>query len=343
VVTNAAVPPEEPELPPGTSHLEWHPTLHWDATINQAHGRFHGVIYYAVPPSDPCQLIRSCDLHAETQEGRVEAVRVADAGPYHKPLLKLEVNTAAPFHVIAHVDVQFRDTALKPGPSPGRVLPIAPAARAEYLDDDWPNEQARSWFKQWTSNHHLNRAAGEATAAYAFRVLRFMQAHFRYVIPDDIPEHKAMVEQDPVMGDWHYTIKTSTGECWRLSDTYCRVMRMNGVPTRLVSGNFIGDGSGHHLRSLIYLEEVGWVPIEVTSAVSMPKKPARQFFGTWGGSYLAGNRNIDFALPGPKDKWNIGTLDGLAFGSADGKWEFPDPVFTTKALPSPTAAKVGAN
>jgi hypothetical protein len=76
------------------------------------------------------------------------------------------------------------------------------------------------------------------------------------------------------------------------------------------------------------------VPVETTSAVSSPRQPARKFFGTWGGSYLAGNRNVGFVLPGPKDKWSIGTLDGLAFGSAEGKWEFPDPVFVAKPLPA---------
>jgi len=135
------------------------------------------------------------------------------------------------------------------------------------------------------------------------------------------------------MGLWHYAIGTGTGECWRISDTYCRIMRMNGVPTRLVSGNFVGDGSGHHLRSLIYLPEAGWVPIEATSAVSSPRQPAIQFFGTWGGSLLVGNRNIDFTLPGPKGPWNIGTLDGLAFGGSGGKWDFPTPKFIAKPLP----------
>jgi hypothetical protein len=183
------------------------------------------------------------------------------------------------------------------------------------------------------NSHHLERGSDEDPAEFAFRVLKFMQGHFRYVIPDDIPEYKAAIAKDQEMGNWHYVINTGTGECWRLSDTYCRVMRMNGIPARLISGNFIGDGSGHHLRSLIHLPEAGWVPVEATSAVSFPKKPTLNFFGAWGGSYLAGNRNIDFTLIGPKDKWTIGTLDGLAFGGVDGKWDFPTPDFKAKAVP----------
>ena len=120
------------------------------------------------------------------------------------------------------------------------------------------------------------------------------------------------------MGDWHYTMETCTGECWRLSDTYCRIMRMNGIPARLVSGNYFGNDSGHHLRSLVFLPEVGWVPVEATAAVSARNRPPLEFFGTWVGTMLIGNRNIDFELQGPKGKWNIGTLDSLGFGGADG-------------------------
>jgi len=338
----AAPPAAGPELPPRPFHLEIHPALHWDLTLNQAHGRFRGVVYYAVPPDDPCQKIRSCQLYAETHEGRIEATRVADGGPFKKPLLRLAIDTAEPFHVIAAVDVQFHDTVLKAGAPLDPAKPILPGARPEYVDDGWPNERARAWFKKWMTSHHLIRGPGEDAADFAFRVLQFMQSHFRYVIPDNIPEHQAMVEKDPVMGDWHYTIETSTGECLRISDTYCRVMRMNGIPARLVSGNFVGDDSGHHLRSLIHLPDVGWVPVEATAAVSSPRKPPIQFFGTWGGSYLAGNRNIDFELPGPKGKGSIWTLDSLAFGSADGKWDFPTPVFVAKPLP-PVGVAAGAN
>jgi hypothetical protein len=100
-------------------------------------------------------------------------------------------------------------------------------------------------------------------------------------------------------------------------------MRMNGIPARLVSGNFVGNESGHHLRSLIQLQDVGWAPVEATSAISSPKRPMLQFFGAWGGSMLIGNRDIGFELQGPKGKGNILTLDALAFGSFDGNWEFP--------------------
>jgi transglutaminase-like putative cysteine protease len=327
-----AEPPAGTALPQRPFHLESRPALHWEVTFTHRHAPFHGVVYYAVPPDDPCQTIHSVGLYAETRKGRIEAVRVTDAGPFKKPLLKLDLNALAPFTVTAQVDVQLHLTKLGPGPVPGRGGPLGPVQRREFLDDGWPNAKARAWFTGWMKGHKLIRG-GEEPDAFAFRVLQFMQAHFRYVIPDNLPEFKAMVARDPVMGDWHYTIETFSGECWRLSDTYCRVMRMNGIPARLVSGNYFGPDNGHHLRSLVYLPEVGWVPVEVTTAVSARPKPALDFFGTWGGNMLIGNQNIDFELEGPKGKWNIGTLDGLAFGGANGKWEFPNVQIKARPLP----------
>jgi len=318
-------------LPPRPFHLERRAEQRWEVTFKRQHGPLHGVVYYAVPPEDPCQTIRSVELFAETRKGRMEAVRVTDAGPFKKPLLKLEINSLAPFTVTARVDVQLYHTELTPGAAPGRVKPLAPLQHREFLDDGWPNEKARAWFTGWMKSHKLIRG-GEEEGAFAFRVLKFMQEHFRYVIPDKLPAYKAMVARDPEMGDWHYTIETFSGECWRLSDTYCRVMRLNGIPARLVSGNYFGKDSGHHLRSLIFLPEVGWVPMEVTAAVSSRTSPPLEFFGTWGGTMLIGNQNIGFELKGPKGNWNIGTLDGLGFAAADGKWEFPSVEIKAKVV-----------
>ncbi|HEY2574448.1 MAG TPA: transglutaminase-like domain-containing protein, partial [Verrucomicrobiaceae bacterium] len=249
------------------------------------------------------------------------------------PLLKLELQAAAPFTVVAHVVVQFHRTKLAEGAPPVKMTPPTRLGSKEFMDDGWPNDKARAWFTDWMKQHNLIRH-GENDADFAFRVLKFMQGHFRYVIPDNIPEHRTMVEKNPEMGDWHYIMKTWSGECYRISETYCRVMRMNGIPARLVSGNFITEQDGHHLRSLIYLENTGWVPVEATSAVSSPKDPALNFFGSWGGPMLVGNKNVGFKLQGPKDQTEIGTLDQIAFGSDDGKWNFPPAEIQATVLPA---------
>ena len=211
------------ELPPQSFHLSRTDGKRWDATFTVQHGPFHGVIYYAVPTDDPSQTIESAELFADTKRGRMNAERATDASPYKKPVFKLDLEAQAPFTAAAHVVVQFHRTTLEPGAPARQIEPLGRVQQKEFLDDGWPSENARQWFTQWMREHKLIRN-GEDEAEFAFRVLKFEQKNFRYVIPDDIPEHKAMVEKDPAMGDWHYTIKTSTGECWRLSKLYDTVM-----------------------------------------------------------------------------------------------------------------------
>lgn len=318
-------------------HLETKPSHRWDLTITQEHAPFTGFVYYAVPPNDPCQTIESIEMFAKTKRGRIDATMGEDLSPLHKPLLKLQLDAKRQFQVIVHVVVDFHNTVLKPGAPERRAEPLTPVERREFLKDGWPTPRAREWFHKWMVAHDLIRRQGEDASDFAFRVLAFMQSNFRYVIPDDIPEFKRMVKNDPIMGDWHYVIKTSTGECWRISDTYCRIMRMNGIPARLVSGNFVknnSDETGHHLRSLIHLPAVGWIPIEDTAAVSMKDKSAANFFGTWGGAMLIGNENIDFKLPGPNGGWTIGTLDGVVYGPSNGDLEYPDLKIFAKRIPA---------
>ena len=134
----------ETELPARPFHVDRKDDKRWDATVTVHHGPFRGVVYYAVPPDDPSQTIASVELQAETKKGRVEAVKTTDASPYKKPLLKLELDAIAPFTVVAHVVVQFHNTKLVPGALAGNVEPLGRLQQKEFLDDDWPNDSARS-------------------------------------------------------------------------------------------------------------------------------------------------------------------------------------------------------
>lgn len=228
-------------------------------------------------------------------------------------------------------DVQFYETALVPGKpaTPPKILSNLECS--EYLKDGWPDDEARQWFRKWMKENNLVRRKDEQDVDFAYNTLVFMQEKFHYKIADDI-EWKTMVKQDPKMGDWHYSLSTWSGECWRLSDIYCRIMRMNAIPARLISGNLVGQESGHHLRSLLYLDSVGWTPVEATSAVFSQRKPPTPFMGNWGGTMLSGNENIDFLLEGPSGKGFIGTFDFLVFCPSNGRWEFPPVKFVSERL-----------
>lgn len=343
-----------PPLPLPNVHLEQRPESAWHVVFDEEHGPFHGDIYFAVPPNDPCQTVTNLQFFAKTGERNVAAMPAVDAGPLKKPLLRINIKAVQPIRLHLEMDVQIFATELKPGISAMAIPPLSAAEQAVYLDDGWPNDQARDWFIGWMRSNNLVKNAGESDLVFAYRVLDFIDHNFRYEIPEPIPAHKLALERDHLMGDWHYVIETKTGECWRLSDVYCRVMRMNGIPARLVSGNWLNSGS-HHLRSLIYSPRAGWIPVEVTGAVCSPKKSTATYFGHWGGPMLVGNQNINFVLPNAKTPGRIGTFDGIAFGDSNGHWDFSKasfvvtrtdvpagpPALNTRGGPSPSPAGGG--
>ena len=148
--------------------------------------------------------------------------------------------------------VQFHNTKLEAARPQAGLSRLVALSRRNFSTTAGRIAVPRAWFSQWMKQHELIRN-GEDEAAFAFRAPIFMQKNFRYVIPDNIPEFKEMVAKDPVMGDWHYTIKTSTGECWRLSSVYDCVMRMNHASRRAgQQGNWLIGDKGHHVRSLIF-------------------------------------------------------------------------------------------
>ncbi len=313
-------------------HLISRPTTRWRLTYTQEHGPFEGIAYFPAPPNDPGQRILRSEVYAEGAQGRIDSTRSLDAGPLKKPLFKLILKELGTFRIVVRFDVQFYETALVKGQSTTPVPALSSTERTEYLKDGWPSSEAREWFRTWMKQNNLIRSREMSEVDFAYDALVFMQEKFTYKIPDGVVEWKAMVKQDPVMGNWRYTLSTWSGECWRISETYCRILRMNGIPARLVSGNHVGQGSGHHLRSLAYFSTIGWVPVEATSAVSSQQKPPTPFMGNWGGTMLSGNENIDYVLEGPRGKGGIGTLDFLVLYPKAGSWEFPSLKFVSERL-----------
>jgi transglutaminase-like putative cysteine protease len=101
---------------------------------------------------------------------------------------------------------------------------------------------------------------------------------------------------------------------------------MNGVPARVVSGNIVGGGPAHHLRTLVWLECVGWIPVEPTAVTSNKREVPMRKFGNWGGTMLNSNVNIGYSVPVNGNQRYIGALDTLWLLPVSGKdestWEF---------------------
>lgn len=293
---------------------------------------FRGVAFFPVPPNDPGQKILEMEVYAEGGRGKIEARRTTESGPLKKPILQLDLNESDRFRIVSRFDVQFFENSLVPGKPSAPPAPLSAIERAEYLKDGWQSREARAWFREWLTQNKLLRPEGQSDIDFAFDALRLMQRDFTYSLDEPDQGWKTIIKNEPELGTWRYSLGTHTGECWRLSDTYCRILRTNGIPARLLSGNIVGKRTGHHLRSLIYLEGTGWVPVEATFAVCSKNTPAEKFLGDWGETMLSGNENVDYQIEHRGRRIGIGTFDSFAFLSDMGTTDVPSIKFTSEKL-----------
>jgi transglutaminase-like putative cysteine protease len=75
----------------------------------------------------------------------------------------------------------------------------------------------------------------------------------------------SQVSYSPTAGDPVAALRTKKGNAFTYSSLYCALLRSAGVPARMVSGYLVGDAgqpSRRHFWDELYVETLGWVPVD---------------------------------------------------------------------------------
>jgi hypothetical protein len=78
-------------------------------------------------------------------------------------------------------------------------------------------------------------------------------------------------------------LRTRKGNAFVYSSLYCAMLRAAGVPARMVSGYLVGDsgqGTRRHFWDELYIETLGWVPVDPAlgdEKALLPAAPAQDF------------------------------------------------------------------
>lgn len=306
--------------------LDRRPADRWQVRFSGTVPSFSGSIIFPLPPDDPGQTIPSCNLTVRVSGRLVETRRIEEASPLAQKVLIVDVPDPSSVSVQVDVVAQLYETALgKPAVPP----PMPATHRRAYLDCRWEKPEHREWFGRFLDSAGLRRAADEADIAFARRTLDYLARHFTYRIPDDEPAYRAAIRKHGEFSRWQYMIDTRSGECWRLSDLYANILRTADIPVRVVSGNLVAR-RGHHLRTLVWLKDHGWLPVEPTAAVSA--RQADPYFGAWAEPMLNGNAQIWLSIPTSHGRFNIGTIDWPWFYWRDGRFTHLGDSMTARRL-----------
>jgi transglutaminase-like putative cysteine protease len=210
-------------------------------------------------------------------------------------------------HVTYHATLRSRKLR-KGGPS-RKVADLSPEEHEMYLAAGGFYDFDQPAFREWADQRKLERKADEGEIRFGRRVFLALKSGLRY-------------EWGPNL-DFHATAacKTAKGDCGAMSVLFASIMRSNGIPARTLWGRWAKSSVpgklwyNHpyyqtHVKAEFFARGVGWVPVDVSSAVLHDKSPqGLKYFGNDPGDFLA--FHVDGKIDFDTRLFGVKTVNGL--------------------------------
>jgi hypothetical protein len=158
-------------------------------------------------------------------------------------------------------------------------------------------------FKKWLADYKLKRGANERDLDFARRTFLTIKDSLRY-------EYKVVMDRATGAVCTH-----GKSDCAGLCAVFVAALRANDVPTRTLAGRWAkssvpgGKLEGiefhqWHVKAEFFAEGIGWVPVDMSRAVSQKEGAALKYFGDDRGDFIVFHVDSDFILDtihdGPK-------------------------------------------
>jgi hypothetical protein len=167
-------------------------------------------------------------------------------------------------------------------PLPQKERQLALAAGHQF---DFPS----SSFQGWLDAHKLRREPKEGEIDFARQVFLEIKSGFQYVGGADLDRLAS-----------HVCVAGKSDSCG-LSIVFAAALRANGVPARVSSGRWARNtepgrnaANEPHVRATFFATGVGWVPVDLGSALTLDKSTeGLEFFGTDNADFLTMHFDTD--------------------------------------------------
>jgi hypothetical protein len=193
--------------------------------------------------------------------------------------LKLNVRYEATLHARKLVPLQ-----------PGMAAPVVPAltgaARAAALRTSTTLDHEAAAFQKWLDKHALRKRGGEGDVDFARRVFLHISKQTAY-------EYTPNLKREASSG-----CQGRATDCGGMSVLFVATLRANKVPARVLVGRWAESAkrgeklgevpySQQHAKAEFYADGVGWVPVDLSSAVLHDKsREGLQFFANDPGDFI---------------------------------------------------------
>jgi hypothetical protein len=151
-------------------------------------------------------------------------------------------------------------------------------------------------FIDWLDRHGLRRKKDEGEVSFARRAYAHIRKHFAYDSSADVDTQPAGV------------CRTGKSDCGGLSSLFVAVLRASGIPARVLQGRWAqsekaGDRVGDrpygqwHVEAEFFARGVGWVPVDMASAILDPWRGGFAHFGNDPGDFVTFHLDQDITVP----------------------------------------------
>jgi transglutaminase-like putative cysteine protease len=255
-------------------------------------------VYFPYPPTTRYQTDVTAALTRVEAGNLSSATVITDFSPLHRRVFQIQPSDKNEFDIEARFTFQMwkrrlinRDLA----DSVEVITPLTPSERQFYTSPSRSHPFNDAAFGAWLKQEGLVRQENETPVRFAHRALLYMSHHMQYSLAR--PLGKTLAEN----------ARLGKGECNLISAVYGTIMRANGVPCRRVSGRRISNGATHN-KVEIFIENVGWIPVEPTGAIGSHRDDKMDCFGVDDGTFFVCMEDSDLIIPAGNIRNWLGVL-----------------------------------
>jgi transglutaminase-like putative cysteine protease len=283
---------------PALFHIEVEPTRHVLCTLNVASTVPNVNVYQwlaLIPqPLDlPGQSLLGESLMVDGKPMTVNTDY--DQSEQRRPVLSLVVDAGDlpdphTLDVTATYEVSLESRKLVSGAPLSAPIPLSPGERAEYTLSSHTTDYKSKAFQKWLNANKLRRPSGETDLTYARRVFDLIREQFTYSYISDQDRRSSVV-------CW-----AASADCGGLSNLFVATLRQAKIPARIEIGRWAYSSDPDdvlqdmHVKSEFYADGIGWVPVEMSGAVSNKQDDASVYFGCDTGQFLSMSVDTDYVI-----------------------------------------------
>jgi hypothetical protein len=254
------------------------------------------VVLYPDPPNTDNQRLLSASLTADGTPASGASIR--ELSPYQRAVLMINFDandqTRHSIATFGHYSIALAPRQLVPGAGPELGSPLAAGDRQLYLSSSGLLDYRSSSFQHWLQSEELLRRANESDMDFAWRVFSKIRALYVYNYDSAQDRHASQL------------CSTNRTDCGGLSIMFASTLRNSGIPARTLFGRHTtsdkapGDVrttyGAAHVISEFYQPEVGWIPVEMSGAVSRKDADPLRFFGRDPGNLVTLHYDTDLQV-----------------------------------------------